>query len=108
MGKTAINLTIVLGLIILAFSGYYLFVKGGDSPLSSFFTRELVPEEVVQNVENFVQYRETLSKIELDSKLKVLSDVRFSGLRSYATPVIERPVGRDNPFMSIGNNVQNQ
>lgn len=95
MGKTATNLVIVLGLITVAFAGYYIYTQQAANSLV--FTEN---DQTLQNMLNrtaaFTSYRQELDAVEMD--IGLFEDERFRSLRNFTTPIQERPIGRPNPF----------
>jgi len=98
MSNTAKNLIVVLGLITVAFGGYFMFMQSSATTLS-FDTNEEVLRNMQADSQLFIQRGRQLSVIELD--LGFFTDDRFLSLQSYDTPIVEQPVGRDNPFRTI-------
>lgn len=98
MGKTATNLTMILGLITLAYGGYYLYNKtiGGNT---TFDTNEQTMQNMLKNTQVFIEYESVLNKIRLD--LSLFEDPRLLSLRSYATPIRESTVGKNDPFAEV-------
>lgn len=95
MGKTATNLAIVLGLITIAFAGYYMYVQRSVNTLN-FDSNEQTMQNMLNNTRVFIDYRKTLDLIKLDVNL--FEDQRFTSLRSFTTPIEESPIGRPDPF----------
>lgn len=98
MSKTAKNLIVVLGLITVAFGGYFVFMQQSATTLS-FDTNDAVVQNMQANSQLFIQRRQQLEKVELD--ISFFNDDRFVSLQSYTTPIVEQSVGRDNPFQTI-------
>lgn len=95
MGKTATNLSIVLGLITIAYAGYYMYTQKSSNTLS-FDSTDQTMQNMLNNTQVFIGYRQTLNKIQLDTNL--FKDERFTSLRSFTTPIQDRPIGRPDPF----------
>jgi hypothetical protein len=95
MGKTATNISIILGLLTIAFAGYYIYLQRDNMALN-IGSEDKLTENVLNSAAVFINYRQTLSDIDLD--LSLFEDERFTTLQSYATPIQERPIGRVNPF----------
>lgn len=90
------NLPIIALVLVVAAAGIYFYLQrdvvnltldGGDALADSMNTNALL----------FMQRRAQLEQLSIDNTLFV--DPRFKALRSFTTPVPERPVGRDNPFL---------
>ena len=95
MGKTATNISVVLGLITIAFAGYYFFTQNSSTAYKA-QSNEVVMKDVLKKTSLFIQHRQVLNKIQLD--ISLFEDVRFTSLRSFSKPVEDVPVGRENPF----------
>ncbi len=95
MGKTATNLSIVLGLITITFAGYYLYTQKSSTVLN-FDTDEQVMQNALTRTSLFIGHRKKLDKIALD--LSIMEDKRFTTLRSFTAPIDDRLIGRPNPF----------
>ena len=98
MSKTAKNLIVILGLITVAFGGYFMFMQQSATTLS-FEANDETLRQMQTNSQLFIQRRQALAEIKLDTSF--FSDDRFLSLQSYNTPIIEQPVGRDNPFRTV-------
>jgi len=97
MEKIIKNLVIILGFITVAFAGYYVFVQQNGSALE-FNSNEQTMQNMLNNTQVFIARRQALDKVELASAIVFFDDVRFRSLRSFSTPIQDRPVGRENPF----------
>jgi hypothetical protein len=99
MSDTAKNLSLILGLITLAFGAYYLYTQFFAGPAVD--TNQQTMDEMLNNTLVFIERRETLESIELD--INFFEDSRILSLQSYDEPIVEQPVGRPNPFDNPGN-----
>ena len=95
MGKTATNISIVLGLITVAYAGYYMYVQRSAGTLN-FESSQQTTDNMLKNTRVFIDYHKTMTKIKLD--VSIFEDKRFTSLRSFSTPIQERPIGRPDPF----------
>lgn len=95
MGKTAKNISIILGLITVAFAGYYLYTQN-SSAISSFSGNDQTMQNMLNNTRVFIDHRQALDAVAMD--LSIFEDERFLSLQSYTTPIQERPIGRPDPF----------
>ena len=95
MGKTATNLSIVLGLIAIAFAGYYMYTQKDASSLD-FTTDQVTMENMLSNTRVFIERRQILDGVRLD--VAFFENSKFRSLHSFSTPILERPIGRANPF----------
>lgn len=100
MSSNLQNLLVLLGLVCIAGLGYYLYTQKQASTLDI----EGGTSVSQANVESaaFLQKLNELKEIELNGQL--FSDPRFQSLVNNRQPVIEEPVGRANPFISVDNN----
>ena len=95
MGKAATNISSVLGLIIIAFGGYWFYTNSESSSLESSTTTEQ-KEAMLRDTAQFAEYSKTLNEIKLD--MSIFEDQRFRNLKSYTTEIQKSEVGRENPF----------
>jgi hypothetical protein len=91
------NTIVIVGILVIAAAGGYLFLNRDAGEL--ILEDEAVPSDVLANTQLFMERRAVLDSITLDTA--VLSDTRFTSLRSYTSPVAPRPVGRPNPFAPV-------
>lgn len=88
------NIFVIVGLLLVAGLGFYLYTEGelldGGAQTGDM--------QVEAQSEEFIRRLETLKRISVDSEL--FTDPRFTSLRSFATPVPVLPIGRSNPFES--------
>jgi hypothetical protein len=98
MSKTAQNLIVILGLIAVALGGYFMLQQPGATTLS-FESNDSVRANIQAETQLFIQRGQQLRRINLD--LDFFADQRFTSLQAYRTPIVEQPVGRDNPFQTI-------
>lgn len=94
MGKSATNLIVLLGLVVIAFAGYYLYTRQSGS--LQFRTDDLITQDMLRNTKQFIDYGETLERVNLD--VSFFEDDRFRSLRSFTTSIQDRPIGRPDPF----------
>lgn len=86
------NLFVILGLLLVAAFGYYLYTTSGSMGLNGSDTDLNVEAESA----DLIRKADSIKRISIDRSL--FTDPRFASLRSYATPVAPYPVGRSNPF----------
>lgn len=98
MGKTLTNLSVILGLITIAFGGFYLYTQYGTSSLGT----SANSQNMLNETKIFIERGEILQKTTLD--IGFFEDERFRSLRSYTTPINEYPIGRPDPFSSTNPN----
>jgi hypothetical protein len=99
MSKTAKNLVIILGLITVAFGGYFMFMQQTATTLDFDAPDDAALQSMRTNSQLFIQRKRQLEQIVLDTNFFV--DDRFVSLQSYDSPIIEQPNGRDNPFQTV-------
>jgi len=97
MGKIITNLVVILGFITIAFAGYYLFVQQGDSGLG-FKSNEQTMQNMLNNTQVFISRRQALDRVDLATAVNIFEDPQFRSLRSFSTPIQDRPISRENPF----------
>ncbi len=95
MGKTSVNISIVLLLATLAYIGYYLYAQP-----SSNMPSDATLENMLANTQVFIERRQILDGVNMDVSL--LEDIKFRSLQSFAEPIVEQSVGRPNPFDPVG------
>lgn len=89
------NMFVIIGLLLVAGLGYYLY-QGNESLVGGHETGGL---QVEAESEDFIRRLEMLKRISIDKEL--FTDPRFTTLRSFATPPPILPTGRSNPFQSV-------
>ncbi len=92
MSATIQNLIVILGVVLLAFLGYYLYTQNASAQLAN----GTVDNQVAIETSQFLDRLVTLQGITLDGTL--FADPRFQNLVDFSEPVVPQPVGRDNPF----------
>jgi len=97
MGKIITNLVLILGFITVAFAGYYIFIQQSNSSLD-FSSNEQTMQNMLNNTQVFIARRQELDRIKLAAGISFFDDASFRSLRSFSTPIQDRPIGRDNPF----------
>lgn len=86
------NIFILLGLLLTAGLGYYIYTTQGSLNLAEQdrdFSIEAESADLIGKIDS-------IKRITIDEQL--FADPRFTNLRSFATPVPVSPIGRDNPF----------
>jgi len=97
MGKIITNLVVILGLITVAFAGYYIFIQQGEAALD-FNSNDQTMQNMLNNTQVFIERRQALDRVNLTAAVSIFDDAQFRSLRSFSTPIQERPIGRNNPF----------
>ena len=101
MSTTGKYIIIGLGVLTLAYAGYY-FLSGSNTETVSFDTSEAVMQNMLANSELFIERRQRLEAVQLDTE--VFTDERFLSLRTFVAQVPDQVVGRPDPFAPIGSN----
>jgi hypothetical protein len=92
------NFITIIGLIVIAVLGYYLFVASNSSTLTT--GNGVVAEQVEVETRLFLDRLTELEKIQLDTSV-LTSDTRLRGLVDYGTPSRPSDVGRPDPFADV-------
>ena len=98
MSNTAKNLIVILGLITVAFAGYFMFTQQSATTLR-FSTNDQVLQNMLSNSQLFIERRQQLEQVTLDTAF--FEDERFGSLRSFDKPIVEQPIGRSDPFATV-------
>lgn len=91
------NIIVLLGLVLIAGLGYYLYTQ--NISLNTSGDNIAVTNQSAAETEVFLRRLNDLKQIDLNTKL--FTDSRFTSLTSYATDVPVLFVGRGNPFKKI-------
>jgi hypothetical protein len=86
------NLIVILGVVLIAFVGYYLYTQNAQSQL----VNGSVDNTIAMETSLFLDRLTILQGITLDGSL--FADQRFKNLVDYSEPINPQPIGRDNPF----------
>jgi len=95
MNKSLTNIVVLVGIIVTAVAGYFLFSQN-SSPLASSSPSDQQLQQLLMSSQLFVERSRALSEIDMDTT--VFDDPVFNSLKSYSPPPNEFPVGRSNPF----------
>ena len=87
------KITIPLLLITLAFAGYYLFVQKSEGLDEVDMS---LTQDMMINTQVFIERRAVLDKTTIDTE--IFSNPVFKSYKSFNEPILEQPVGRENPF----------
>jgi hypothetical protein len=92
------NLLFALGLSVLLWVGYMVFLRGDGDEL-------LAPSSTVVSPEAEIETQKLLATIQKIKSYKVdgafFQDERFKSLRDFRTTLVEEPFGRSNPFAPV-------
>lgn len=86
------NILILVGLVLIAFVGWYMYNENQRTALNAGEGTDLQAD-----IQSFLQLQTTLRSISIDTSL--LDDPRFQSLDSVTGPVPALDSGRDNPFV---------
>lgn len=92
------NILIAVIAAAVLYFGYSFFFAGDDDLLTA--ENALVSSEVSRETQQFLVRLQQLRTIEL--RQDIFTDDRFRSLVDHRQDVVEEPVGRANPFSSIG------
>jgi len=96
MGKSATNISVVLGFITVVFAGYYLYTQNGSTGLGVDIP-EQNKENMLRDTQIFAQRSEILTtQIKMDTRM--FKDPKFTSLRSFSTDFLKTGIGRTDPF----------
>lgn len=95
MTDTLKNILVGGAFILLLGIGYYM-ISQSDSVTLTLDGVSLVSGDLLSKTQIFIDRGATLQS--LDIKTEVLTDDRFTSLRSYTTEIPEQTVGRNNIF----------
>jgi len=90
------NIALILGIVTIAFGGYYLYTQFLSSDTVPVNEQDL--ENMLSNTRVFIQRGEQLSSMKIDTSL--FEDDRFNSLKTFRTDVITPSVGRPDPFVT--------
>jgi hypothetical protein len=93
------NLVVILGLATLAFAGYYVYQQQFVTILLTGDQDETL-NQIKAETDIFIGRRQLLDQVVITDEL--FSDERFRSLRAFTTPPENMPIGRNNPFDSVG------
>ncbi len=99
MSSTLQNLIVVVGLLVIAALGYYLYVQNRDGVLST--SSEQLNTQVALESADFLRRLNELKEIDLSGD-RLFSDHRFQSLISGRVPIEPEEIGREIPFLEIG------
>lgn len=89
------NLLFGLGLAILLWLGYTLFINGDDDGTSN----EEVINQANLEAQAFLAKLQSLRSIDIDGD--IFNDPRFRSLQDFTVELEDEPTGRSNPFAPV-------
>jgi hypothetical protein len=93
------NVLLLMGLVTVLFVGYYIYSQIGSDLISTQDT-EAEYSKMLLNTQVFIERREELSRIKIDTGF--FEDQSFRSLQSNSDPIKQINVGRTDPFASAG------
>lgn len=93
MTSTLQNILIVVGIILTAGVGWYMYSENSRMSLDVRSAGEVQAE-----IQSFIQTQNTLRRIDIDTS--ILNDSNFQSLEVITDPVLPQSRGRENPFES--------
>jgi hypothetical protein len=97
MSNSGKNIVTILGILTVAFAGYYFYSTQFGSDLE-FTTNDEVLQNMLQSTQVFIERRQELEAVQIRDNISIFTDDRFRSLRAFSEPVTPQPVGRPNPF----------
>ena len=91
------NLLFALGLALIVWLGYALFIQNDEDSLTS--SEDGISSQATLETQEFLIRLNELKVIEIEGA--VFSDRRFSSLTDFRLPLRPEPTGRENPFAPI-------
>lgn len=92
------NTTTILIVLILAIGGYYMYAQNKNAGLSLEGGASLT-EDMVTRTQIFIERRALLDTVKIDTAM--FEDPVFRSYKSFSEPVLDEPIGRDNPFSIV-------
>lgn len=89
------NLIVIVGLVLISFLGYYLYTQNKASSLDS--SNESINTKAALESADFLRKLNELKSLSLDDS--ILTDPKFQSFVDNRTPLIQKEIGRDNPFL---------
>lgn len=98
--KIGRNKILLIGLIVVAVGGYYVFKVGSSTsaPLTTVESGSAEADTISQKL--VIELNRLKGLRNVDNKL--LKDPAFNSLQDYTQSVVPQPLGRSNPFAPIG------
>ena len=92
------NVLLAVGLGVLLWLGYVVFIQEDDATLST--SNSFVTSQAERDTRDFILKLEQLQAINIDQSL--FSSPEFNSLVDYRQDIVEEPYGRENPFAPVG------
>lgn len=93
------NLLFALGITILLFVAYMVFMRGSDEPTALTASQGMTTEQASLETQALLATLRELKSYNVDGK--IFDDSRFDSLIDFRVELIEEPTGRPNPFAPI-------
>ena len=97
MSSLSKNLLFALGLSLILWLGYTVFLKDDGAVVSS--QKSIASSEATLEAQNFLAKLRRLQEIDLDGSL--FNDSSFASLVNFRQDLVEEPTGRENPFAPV-------
>lgn len=97
MSNATKNITVILGVLTMVFSGYYFFAQTAPGDVAG-SDEEL--QAMLANTAVFMERSQELDAMNFDET--VFQNERFRTLKTFTSPVESQPIGRSNPFAEAG------
>lgn len=94
MSSRVQNLLMLLGIVLIAGLGYYLYTQNSATTLQNASVASRTQIAVESNL--FLRRLNELKSISLDGA--IFSNPRFNALVDFTEPINPQPVGKSNPF----------
>jgi hypothetical protein len=102
MTKSITNIVVLIGIVITAVAGYFLFSQN-SSPFLTASSSDQQLQQLLSSSQLFVDRSRILAGIDMDTS--IFDDSVFNSLKSYSPPPDEFGVGRPNPFLPVTDSV---
>lgn len=96
MSNATKNITVILGILTIAFAGYYFYAQTATTDTAS----DADLQQMLANTAVFIDRSQELDAMSFDTT--VFQNERFRTLQTFTSPVESQPIGRSNPFAEAG------
>ena len=98
MPKINKNILLIVGLLVVAIAGYFLFMSKDSAPAPLTETQVGAEGQIGQEIVIELNRLRALQNINTD----IFKNAAFASLKDYTQVVVPQPVGRANPFAPVG------
>ncbi len=95
MSTSTQSVALIIGAVVIAALGYFVFMKSDDFSLSPDATSPL-SDMVLAKTQAFIEHGAALDQVVISTE--IFNDPRFTTLRSFTPTLKEETIGRPNPF----------